>query len=241
MSNIAIFESIDTVIRALVGKDEPFGGKVIPGLGDFRQVAPVIPNAGENDTVLASIKSSPLWQHFRTFTLTQPMRYGEDEELCQFIGDGWDRPRVTLPLFGQIGTLEEAANFLYPPEALDDAEVCMKYTFLSPRNALVDEFNGLMLERLPGENSQSKAKSPSNVLKLHLQCPSTQETRSASCAGETELSTHPVATADYLALFAHPGMPNHELHLKPAAIAVLMRNFSVKCGLVKNARVSIKT
>jgi hypothetical protein len=52
---------------------------------------------------------------------------------------------------------------------------------------------------------------------------------------------HPVATADYLSLLRQPGMPNHELRLKPGALAVLMRNFSVKDGLVKNARVLVRT
>lgn len=50
---------------------------------------------------------------------------------------------------------------------------------------------------------------------------------------------HPVATADYLSLLRHPGMPNHELCLKPGCLAVLMRNFSIKDGLVKNARVLV--
>lgn len=49
-----------------------------------------------------------------------------------------------------------------------------------------------------------------------------------------------MATADYLALLRHPGMPNHELYLKPGCLAVLMRNFSVKDGLVKNARVLVR-
>jgi hypothetical protein len=33
---------------------------------------------------------------------------------------------------------------------------------------------------------------------------------------------HPVATADYLALLRHPGIPNHELQLKEGAICILM-------------------
>ena len=33
---------------------------------------------------------------------------------------------------------------------------------------------------------------------------------------------HPIATADYLALLRHPGIPNHELQLKEGAICILM-------------------
>jgi hypothetical protein len=52
---------------------------------------------------------------------------------------------------------------------------------------------------------------------------------------------HPIATADYLALLRHPGVPNHELELKEGAICVLIRNLSIAKGLVKNARVVIKS
>ena len=52
---------------------------------------------------------------------------------------------------------------------------------------------------------------------------------------------HPVATADYLALLRHPGVPNHELQLKVGAVCVLTRNLSVRKGLVKNARIVIKS
>jgi hypothetical protein len=52
---------------------------------------------------------------------------------------------------------------------------------------------------------------------------------------------HPVATADYLALLRHPGVPNHELQLKVGAICVLTRNLSVRKGLVKNARIMVKS
>jgi hypothetical protein len=55
------------------------------------------------------------------------------------------------------------------------------------------------------------------------------------------ITDHPVATADYLALLTHPGVPNHELHLKVGAICVLTCNLSIKKGLVKNARVVIKS
>jgi hypothetical protein len=52
---------------------------------------------------------------------------------------------------------------------------------------------------------------------------------------------HPVATADYLALLRHPGVPNHELQLKVGAVCILTQNLSVRKGLVKNARVMIKS
>lgn len=46
-------------------RDLPFGGKAFVGLGDFRQVAPVIRGAsGLTATFDNSIRSSDLWEHF---------------------------------------------------------------------------------------------------------------------------------------------------------------------------------
>lgn len=47
------------------------------------------------------------------------------------------------------------------------------------------------------------------------------------------------ATEDFLAMVQSPNAPDHELHLKPGAICSLVRNLSVKNGLVKNKRVII--
>ena len=49
----------------------------------------------------------------------------------------------------------------------------------------------------------------------------------------------PEATEDFLAQITSREAPNHELHLKPGAVCSIMRNLSVKKGLVKNKRVII--
>ena len=41
-------------------------------------------------------------------------------------------------------------------------------------------------------------------------------------------------------MLCHPGVPDHDLRLKQGSVCLLMRNISVKTGLVKNARVLIK-
>jgi hypothetical protein len=47
------------------------------------------------------------------------------------------------------------------------------------------------------------------------------------------------ASPDHLALLTHNGVPPHLLHLKKGCVCSLMRNMSVKKGLVKNARVIV--
>src|SRR5947209_9384445 len=46
--------------------------------------------------------------------------------------------------------------------------------------------------------------------------------------------------SDFFALYSEPGIPRHELKLKVGSVCLLMRNLSVRLGLVKNARVIVK-
>src|SRR6202044_350928 len=53
------------------------------------------------------------------------------------------------------------------------------------------------------------------------------------------ISDHPEATPDYLAMLTQNGIPAHQLRLKEGCICSLMRNMSVRHGLVKNARLIV--
>jgi len=52
-------------------------------------------------------------------------------------------------------------------------------------------------------------------------------------------SDDPAMSSDYLALLREPGIPAHELRLKPGTVCSLMRNLDIDEGLVKNRRVLI--
>ena len=47
-------------------------------------------------------------------------------------------------------------------------------------------------------------------------------------------------TPDYLAVLTHNGVPPHHLRLKKGSVCCLLRNLSVRNGLVKNARVVVR-
>jgi hypothetical protein len=47
-------------------------------------------------------------------------------------------------------------------------------------------------------------------------------------------------TPDYLAVLTHNGVPPHVLRLKRGCVCSVMRNLSVRNGLVKNARVVVR-
>ena len=63
-------EVFEAAYKALSG----FENKIVICMGDFRQIAPVVPNGDRHATVDASIKSSPLWRLFTVLNLTIHMR-----------------------------------------------------------------------------------------------------------------------------------------------------------------------
>ena len=63
---------------------------------------------------------------------------------------------------------------------------------------------------------------------------------SADFVKEDPESTEHDLTSDYLTVLSHNGVPPHILRLKKGCICTLMRNMSVRQGLVKNARVVVQ-
>ena len=74
MASRKLLECLDRTLRDITQKELLFGGKVLVLAGDFRQVLPVIKNGTRAQIVDACIKSSPLWNYFNTFHLTENMR-----------------------------------------------------------------------------------------------------------------------------------------------------------------------
>jgi PIF1 helicase. len=68
-ANIAAVEAADEICHLITKNDHPFGGIPFVGVGDFRQVGPVIKGLGKMVTLHASIKSSILWPSFKHLCL----------------------------------------------------------------------------------------------------------------------------------------------------------------------------
>lgn len=154
MSNKTAIECVDTLMRTLMGNHVPFDGKLLLGIGDFRQVAPVVKGAGRIATVDASIHSSLLWDHFHILRLWQPMRNASDPEYASWVDDIGDGVRigdaVSLELISNVENLDDSADYLFPAHTFrqESPEILAKRSFLSPLNVNVDDFNEMMLNRL---------------------------------------------------------------------------------------------
>jgi hypothetical protein len=67
-----------------------FGGKTVVLGGDFRQILPVVPKAGREDIVNASLPRSHLWQHVTILRLHINMRvmatnFEEQREFAKWV------------------------------------------------------------------------------------------------------------------------------------------------------------
>jgi hypothetical protein len=156
MAKKAVVECADQLLQDIMGNNLPFGGKLFIGLGDFRQVAPVVRgSAGPTATLNSSIRTSFLWDHFKVLRLTIPVRQAGDPLYARWIdqvGDGVHPYQTSAPLrhLQHLDDLDAAADFLFLHDSVSTSAAAVQRAFLSPFNARVDLFNRLMLEQLPG-------------------------------------------------------------------------------------------
>jgi PIF1-like helicase len=212
------FQCAHQISCAITNNFGPFGNIPFVGVGDFRQVAPVVKGYGSTPSVLASIKSSSLWSQFRILSLGSPIRGEQDPEYTFFvdnIGQDFANEITSVAILETVFDLADAVDFLYPANTLRDPSTCIKHAFLSPKNDSVDEFNLQILERVAGDEF------------CYYSADSVKE-------DETDVEN------DYLYSLTHNGIPPHVLRLKKGTICAVMRNLSVREGLVKNARVIVE-
>jgi hypothetical protein len=66
--------------KAIIGKNEPFGGTMFLCIRDFRQTAHILSFAGKCETIEASIVLSPLWPSFSMLRLDRRIRNASDRD-----------------------------------------------------------------------------------------------------------------------------------------------------------------
>ena len=143
-ANVSTFDCADSICQQLMNSRYPFGGIPFIGVGDFRQVAPVVKNSGPSACLSSSVKSSVIWPQFIHFTLSTPIRSAYDEDFTNFvdkIGENCGQRATSMNMFRIITNVDEAIRFLYPATILANPFECLKHAFLSPRNLFVNEFN----------------------------------------------------------------------------------------------------
>jgi hypothetical protein len=176
------FEAVDRTLRDLMQLDDAqaigkiFGGKTVVFGGDFQQILPVVPKAGREDIVSASLPRSHLWQHVIILHLHINMRVmatnsEEQQEFAKWVlnvGDGsllaivgeegvdpdWIKIPSHMRLPAEDCSLRGLIRTTYPDHRCHswDAMYLMQRNILAPKNTDVDEVNNVILESLSKES-----------------------------------------------------------------------------------------
>ncbi|CAH2017522.1 unnamed protein product, partial [Acanthoscelides obtectus] len=159
MVHKSIFNEIDRKTREIMNNDIPFGGKIIIILGDFRQCAPIVPLAGKNETISASVKCSQLWQYFVQYDLVTNVRAlpqeNEFKDWLMTIGNNseilrrLENSRDTIVKIPNRIIVEDVTESIYGSNLTEHDFTLLQKAILSPLNIHVKDINSVVLEKLP--------------------------------------------------------------------------------------------
>ena len=233
MQHKACFEAVNRTLNDVcnTGGQRLFGG--IPTVlgGDFAQILPVIRRGARQLTVLASIRQSSIWNRLRILRLRRSMRMITSEANQEFLS--FLREMVTNPfLYGsmrlppyirRVSTVNQLCDHLYPQTLLNEAvtvhNALVGRAILAFRNETVNDFNDVLLERLPGVEHRFEAVNNINV-------------------DEGATPAEPFAV-EYLQSINLASIPPSCLKLKIGAPLILLRNLSPREGMCNGTRMRV--
>jgi ATP-dependent DNA helicase PIF1 len=214
-------ELVDRLLQDVMGNDLPFGGKTVVLGGDFRQCLPVVPRASASAQIAASIRTSPLWDHFapNTFQLTHNHRSQQADfsEWLLTVGNGTSGIDTFLN--------PDLIDIVHTPKALihnvfgsaingDTLPQMRKHVILSPTNKNTDALNEAILQLMEGPNHYAES----------IDSPIRDE------------ESNMILPEEFLHTLTPPGMPPHKLNLKVGGVYMLLRNMDVEAGCCNGTR-----
>jgi len=123
MVHRAAWECVDALCKKLKHSPSFFGSIPFIALGDFCQVAPVIPGGGPTTILRASVRNSPLWSALTITHLMAPIHTQNDPAYMTFIdhlGEDYTTTQVSLELINHTTNINTCADFLFPQHVLED-------------------------------------------------------------------------------------------------------------------------
>lgn len=263
MAHRYTFEALDRTLKDIMSyvdqdaSDKPFGGKTVLLGGDFRQILPVIPQGSRQDTVLASLNRSFVWDNCSIAILSQNMRVNEDEkEFAKWIlqvgnGEAKAAPSTrqdsldidnieidrSLLLSKRENPLEQVLQATFPDlqSSFRNKDYLRVRAILTPRNETVDEINDFFLSKISGDTKQY----------LSADTIANGETKPNLKSGRKDKEekhlegVNLLYTTEYLNELKCSGLPNHRLDLKKNVPVILLRNLNQKEGLCNGTRMMI--
>ncbi|KAF7810236.1 ATP-dependent DNA helicase pif1-like [Senna tora] len=248
MAHRHCFEALDRTLRDIMHSQNaalakhPFSGKVVVLGGDFRQILPVIPRAGREDIVLASLISSYLWPSCKVLSLTKNMRlsqgYSVEENssisrfaewilkvgegnICKIMND--EEHEITIDDDILIDDAEDPIQAIVESTYPKLVDYFKNYVYfreraiLSPTLDDVAQVNEFMLGLLPGEER-------------------TYLSSDAICNQDLQDQLAEVYTTEFFNTICGSALPYHQLKLKVGAPIMLLRNIDRSMGLCNGTR-----
>jgi hypothetical protein len=233
MQHKACFEAVNRTLNDVcnVGGQRVFGG--IPTVlgGDFAQILPVVRRGTRQATVLACIQHGSIWEHLKVLKLKTSMRVIASDAngvfltfLHDLVANPLHHGQLQLPGYiRQVSTVDQLCDLLYPQALLNDATTThcalIGRAILAFRNDTVNDFNNVLLERMPGQEHQFEAVNHVAVT-------------------EDAAAAEPFA-AEYLQSLNLASIPPSCLKLKIGVPVMLIRNLSPREGLCNGTRMRV--
>ena len=237
MMKANLLDMLDRFLRALMGKDEYMGGKLIVLMHDFRQILPVIPGGGRADITAASVVQSDAWDKFTSLQLTKNMRVERHIQQIQCpakierlkwyakwilsIGNGTvetvpgTKDVIEVPASMVCKSKHDLESNVYDNflQSYNDPDYLNKRAIMSPTNDTIQECNYEMIKRLPGEMIESYSID--------------------SCVEENDQALY---DAEFLNRINASGIAPHKLALKVGACIILIKNLNIRDGHCNGTR-----
>ena len=216
-------ELLDKLLKDLLKSDLPFAGKTVVLGGDFRQTLPIVPKGTGSQQVAASIRMSPLWDHFETLLLTDNMRARDCPAWAEWllkVGDGLLGEDISLdPRINVALTVQDLIDSTFGSVLdADTLPLTRNNVILSSTNLTTLALNEHILKMIRSDNDY----------RVSIDAPVTQKE-------ENQIHIPP----EFMKTLTPPGMPQHTLNIKVGAVYMLLRNMNVKLGLCNGSRLVV--
>ena len=227
MTHKVNIDILDRTLQDLKSNHELMGGVIFVMAGDFRQTLPIVDRGTRANEVEACIKASKIWKKVKgKFKLTTNMRAylgknADDAAAETFsrnllrLGNGEinedENGEIDMSIFGNIVQSQQdliAKVYPYIEQKYHSWPTTFNFgwfsgrAILAPKNDIVEQINCDLLKKIPTGNGYIY-KSIDKVM------------------DPTEAVNYP---AEFLHTIDLPGLPPHNLHLKPGVPIMLLRN-----------------
>lgn len=234
MAHRYALEALNNTLQDIRGNGKNMGGVVVLLAGDFRQTLPVVQKGTMADELKACLKSSYLWRHVKSLTLSTNMRVhlqgdvsaGQFAEQLLAIGNGKipvDPANGLISISDNfcnvVGSVEELKSSVFPniQTHFKDHKWLCERAILAPKNVNVNVINLQIQEQLPGKTTLYQ---------------------SIDTVKDVDTAVH--YPTEFLNSLEPSGMPPHNLRLKIGTSIMLLRNLDAP-RLCNGTRLCVKT